>query len=97
MIELLAYITWPKQLLTNVTVNEILGEHNVEKQISDSRGDVSIYLRGLGAQTLMLFQCAYLMADISSVQTSDLRDILDSLEALSCKHRRSKSDIACNL
>ncbi|TRX95306.1 hypothetical protein FHL15_003637 [Xylaria flabelliformis] len=59
---------WPNQPLTCAIVNEILGEHNVEKQISDSRGD-----------------CAYLMADISSVQTSDLRDILDSLEALSSR------------
>ncbi|KAJ8120449.1 hypothetical protein ONZ43_g2844 [Nemania bipapillata] len=49
-------------------VNEILGEHNVDKQISDSRGD-----------------CAYLMADVSNVQTSDLREILDSLEALSSR------------
>ncbi|KAI1261274.1 D-3-phosphoglycerate dehydrogenase 1 [Xylariaceae sp. FL1019] len=49
-------------------VNEILGDHNVEKQISDSRGDY-----------------AYLMADVSSVQNSDLREILDSLEALSSR------------
>ncbi|KAI0157481.1 D-3-phosphoglycerate dehydrogenase 1 [Xylariaceae sp. FL1272] len=49
-------------------VNEILGDHNVEKQISDSRGDY-----------------AYLMADVSDVQTSDLREILDSLEALSSR------------
>ncbi|KAI0866139.1 D-3-phosphoglycerate dehydrogenase 1 [Xylaria cubensis] len=62
-------MTWPNhQPLTCAIVNEILGEHNVEKQISDSRGDF-----------------AYLMADISSVQTSDLRDILDSLEALSSR------------
>ncbi|KAJ2993341.1 hypothetical protein NUW58_g1869 [Xylaria curta] len=58
----------PTQLLTSATVNEILGEHNVDKQISDSRGD-----------------CAYLMADVSDVQTSDLREILDSLEALSSR------------
>ncbi|KAJ6438711.1 myosin V [Purpureocillium lavendulum] len=47
-------------------VNEILGDHNVDKQISDSRGDV-----------------AYLMADISNVQYSQIKDISDSLEALS--------------
>ncbi|KAI2473764.1 hypothetical protein F4781DRAFT_378735 [Annulohypoxylon bovei var. microspora] len=46
-------------------VNEILGNHNVDKQISDSRGDL-----------------AYLMADVSDVQTSDLKEISDSLEAL---------------
>ncbi|KAI1503518.1 D-3-phosphoglycerate dehydrogenase [Biscogniauxia marginata] len=46
-------------------VNEVLSNHNVDKQISDSRGDL-----------------AYLMADVSNVRTSDLRDIYDSLEAL---------------
>ncbi|KAI1636925.1 D-3-phosphoglycerate dehydrogenase [Biscogniauxia mediterranea] len=49
-------------------VNEILGNHNVDKQISDSKGNF-----------------AYLMADVSDVQTSDLRDIYDSLEALSSR------------
>ncbi|KAI1809167.1 D-3-phosphoglycerate dehydrogenase 1 [Poronia punctata] len=49
-------------------VNEILGGHNVDKQISDSRGD-----------------CAYLMADVSNVQNSDLREILDNLEGLSSR------------
>ncbi|KAI0129273.1 hypothetical protein F4776DRAFT_664665 [Hypoxylon sp. NC0597] len=49
-------------------VNEILGNHNVDKQISDSRGDL-----------------AYLMADVSDVQTSDLKEIHDSLETLSSR------------
>ncbi|KAI1106110.1 hypothetical protein F4804DRAFT_302332 [Jackrogersella minutella] len=49
-------------------VNEILGGHNVDKQISDSRGDV-----------------AYLMADVSDVQTSDLKEISDALEGLSSR------------
>lgn len=49
-------------------VNEILGNHNVDKQISDSRGDV-----------------AYLMADVSSVGTEEIKDISDSLEALSSR------------
>lgn len=49
-------------------VNEILGNHNVDKQISDSKGDV-----------------AYMMADVSDVQTDDLKEISESLEALSCK------------
>jgi D-3-phosphoglycerate dehydrogenase len=30
-------------------------------------------------------QVAYLMADISNVQLSDIKEISDSLEALSCK------------
>ncbi|KAF7562570.1 hypothetical protein G7046_g1556 [Stylonectria norvegica] len=47
-------------------VNEILGDHNVDKQISDSRGDV-----------------AYLMADVSNVRYEQIKDISESLEALS--------------
>ncbi|KAE8444375.1 Phosphoglycerate dehydrogenase ser3 [Mollisiaceae sp. DMI_Dod_QoI] len=46
-------------------VNEILGDHNVDKQITDNKGDV-----------------AYLMADISDVNTTEIREIFDSLEAL---------------
>lgn len=49
-------------------VNEILGNHNVDKQISDSRGDV-----------------AYLMADVSDVGTAEIKDISESLEALSSR------------
>ncbi|PHH80171.1 hypothetical protein CDD83_3791 [Cordyceps sp. RAO-2017] len=49
-------------------VNEILGDHNVDKQISDSRGDV-----------------AYLMADISKVQYGEIKQISDSLDALSSR------------
>jgi D-3-phosphoglycerate dehydrogenase len=49
-------------------VNEILGDHNVDKQITDNKGDV-----------------AYLMADISNVRLSDIKEISDSLEALSSR------------
>ncbi|KAL2169608.1 hypothetical protein VTG60DRAFT_5833 [Thermothelomyces hinnuleus] len=49
-------------------VNEILAEHNVDKQISDSKGDI-----------------AYLMADISDVKTEDIKEIRDSLDALSSR------------
>ncbi|KKA25973.1 hypothetical protein TD95_002154 [Thielaviopsis punctulata] len=49
-------------------VNEILGEHNVDKQISDSKDDI-----------------AYLMADVSNVLQSDLKDLLASLESLSSR------------
>ncbi|PGH29569.1 phosphoglycerate dehydrogenase [[Emmonsia] crescens] len=48
-------------------VNEILGDHNVDKQMTDSRGDV-----------------AYLMADISDVHTSDIKDLYEKLERLPC-------------
>ncbi|KAK4105007.1 hypothetical protein N658DRAFT_493126 [Parathielavia hyrcaniae] len=51
-------------------VNEILaaGEHNVDKQTSDSKGDV-----------------AYLMADVSNVETEQIKDIRDSLDSLSSR------------
>lgn len=49
-------------------VNEILGDHNVDKQITDNKGDV-----------------AYLMADISDVKLSDIKEISDSLETLSSR------------
>ncbi|KAJ4306526.1 D-3-phosphoglycerate dehydrogenase 2 [Collariella sp. IMI 366227] len=49
-------------------VNEILAEHNVDKQISDSKGDV-----------------AYLMADVSSVKTEDIKEIRDNLDLLSSR------------
>ncbi|KAL9641377.1 MAG: hypothetical protein Q9204_000012 [Flavoplaca sp. TL-2023a] len=48
-------------------VNEILGDHNVDKQTTDSRGDV-----------------AYLMADISDVNASVIKDLYQRLESLSC-------------
>ncbi|KKY25541.1 putative d-3-phosphoglycerate dehydrogenase [Phaeomoniella chlamydospora] len=46
-------------------VNELLGDHNVDKQMTDSRGDV-----------------AYLMADISNVNASQIKELYDSFEAL---------------
>ncbi|EEY13908.1 D-3-phosphoglycerate dehydrogenase [Verticillium alfalfae VaMs.102] len=49
-------------------VNEILGNHNVDKQITDSRGDI-----------------AYLMADVSSVKASDIKEISDGLDSLSSR------------
>ncbi|KUL83408.1 hypothetical protein ZTR_10855 [Talaromyces verruculosus] len=47
-------------------VNEILGDHNVDKQMTDSRDDV-----------------AYLMADISKVDTPTIKDLYAKLESLS--------------
>ncbi|GLI76766.1 D-3-phosphoglycerate dehydrogenase 2 [Penicillium ochrochloron] len=49
-------------------VNEILGDHNVDKQMTDSRGDV-----------------AYLMADISDVNTTQIKELYQSLESLSSR------------
>lgn len=45
------------------TVNNILSNHNIEKQFTDSRGDV-----------------AYLMADISDVDLSDIKSLYEQLE-----------------
>ncbi|KAL1969084.1 hypothetical protein VTN77DRAFT_918 [Rasamsonia byssochlamydoides] len=49
-------------------VNEILSDHNVDKQMTDSRGDV-----------------AYLMADISDVDTATIKDLYERLESLSSR------------
>jgi D-3-phosphoglycerate dehydrogenase len=51
-------------------VNDILGHHNVDKQMTDSRGDV-----------------AYLMADISNVNVSEIKDLYQSLEDLGSRIR----------
>lgn len=51
-------------------MNGILLHHNIEKQMSDSRGEV-----------------AYLMADISEVKESEIRDLFQSLQELSCKFK----------
>ena len=51
-------------------VNEILGGHNVDKQMTDSRGEV-----------------AYLMADISSVNVREVKDLYQSLEDLGSRIR----------
>ncbi|EMG49543.1 SER3 D-3-phosphoglycerate dehydrogenase 1 [Candida maltosa Xu316] len=45
------------------TVNNILSNHNIEKQFSDSQGDI-----------------AYLMADISDVDMSDIQSLYEQLE-----------------
>ncbi|SCU91570.1 LADA_0F10748g1_1 [Lachancea dasiensis] len=50
------------------TVNNILSNHNIEKQFSDSQGDI-----------------AYLMADISSVDQSGIKEIYDQLNATEYK------------
>ncbi|CAG62881.1 uncharacterized protein GVI51_M12793 [Nakaseomyces glabratus] len=50
------------------TVNNILSNHNIEKQFSDSCGEI-----------------AYLMADISDVNQSDIKQIYDELDKTSSK------------
>ncbi|CAI4065551.1 hypothetical protein SUVZ_09G0900 [Saccharomyces uvarum] len=50
------------------TVNNILSDHNIEKQFSDSHGEI-----------------AYLMADISSVNQSEIKDIYEQLNQTSAK------------
>lgn len=66
-------------------VNEIFGDHNVDKQMTDSRGDVGFILHPLNPQILTCYQVAYLMADISDVSTSVITELYQSLESLSCK------------
>ncbi len=67
------------------TVNEILGDHNVDKQMTDSRGDVGFVSSLLHQHMLTCVQVAYLMADISDVSTSVIKELYQSLESLSCK------------
>lgn len=50
------------------TVNNILSNHNIEKQFSDSSGEI-----------------AYLMADISDVNQSDIKEIYDELNKTEAK------------
>ncbi|KAG8532005.1 D-3-phosphoglycerate dehydrogenase 2 [Bacidia gigantensis] len=52
------------------TVNEILSAHNVDKQITDSTGDV-----------------AYLMADISKVNSTIIKDLYQRLESVNSRIR----------
>jgi len=66
-------------------VNEIFGDHNVDKQMTDSRGDVGFISPFLHPQILTSSQVAYLMADISDVSTSVIKELYQSLESLSCK------------
>ena len=51
-------------------VNEVLADHNVDKQMTDSRGEV-----------------AYLMADISNVNTSEITALYQNLEDLGSRIR----------
>ena len=51
-------------------VNEILGDHNVDKQMTDARGDV-----------------AYLMADVSNVNVSEIKNLYQNLEDLGSRIR----------
>jgi D-3-phosphoglycerate dehydrogenase len=71
-------------------VNEILGDHNVDKQITDNKDDVSFETSLYDVHRLTQDQVAYLMADISDVAISDIREISDALEALPCKYPRSR-------
>ena len=68
-------------------VNEIIGDHNVDKQMTDSRGDVSsLDQRAINEkQAANRTQVAYLMADISNVDTATIKDLYERLENLPCK------------
>jgi len=49
-------------------VNQILGDHNVDKQTTDSKGEI-----------------AYLLADISDVNTSAIKELFQKLESVSSR------------
>lgn len=67
------------------SVNEVLGDHNVDKQMTDSRGEVCPLISYTdGSLRLTTFQVAYLMADISNVNVRDISDLYHRLESLSC-------------
>ena len=66
-------------------VNEILGDHNVDKQMTDSRGDVKLYPASARSLHADETQVAYLMADISDVSGSLVKELYQSLESLSCE------------
>ena len=65
-------------------VNAILSNHNVDKQMTDSRGEVGTYR--LEAECMAdVLKVAYLMADISDVNVAVIRDLYQRLESLSCR------------
>lgn len=68
-------------------VNEIIGDHNVDKQMTDSRGDVSSLAQPAinEKRAANRTQVAYLMADISNVDTATIKDLYERLESLPCK------------
>lgn len=72
-------------VLLTEAVNEIFGDHNVDKQMTDSRGDVGFLPHPLNPEIFTCSQVAYLMADISDVSTSVIKELYQSLESLSCK------------
>ena len=70
------------------SVNAILGDHNVDKQMTDSLGEVgSTRIRFMCFLCLLnwifFVQVAYLMADISHVDHDQIKDLYESLEGLS--------------
>jgi D-3-phosphoglycerate dehydrogenase len=73
-------------VLTFDIVNEILGDHNVDKQMTDSRGDVchDTPIRSFKYCDAKFVQVAYLMADISNVDNATIKELYERLESLSC-------------
>ena len=67
-----------------MVVNEILSDHNVDKQMTDSRGDVSGQARKQTILAQLRAQVAYLMTDISDVDHAKIKDLYERLENLSC-------------
>jgi len=65
-------------------VNEVLGDHNVDKQMTDSRGEVCKDHTSPHITILTFLQVAYLMADISNVNNSEIKDLYHKLDGLGC-------------
>lgn len=66
-----------------------MGDHNVDKQMTDSRGEVCSPAGAKMLSILILFQVAYLMADLSDVNITVIKDLYQRLEELDCKKRAS--------
>lgn len=70
-------------------VNQILGDHNVDKQMTDSRGEVCSFISATILFILIFLQVAYLMADLSDVNIAVIKDLYQRLEELDCKNGAS--------
>lgn len=72
-------------------MNEALSDHNVDKQMTDSRGDVCCRHENRDRRELTIAKVAYLLADISNVDTVTIKDLYERLECLSCTPLKSSS------
>lgn len=62
-----------------------MGDHNVDKQMTDSRDEVCSPAGVKVLYILIFVQVAYLMADLSDVNITVIKDLYQRLEELDCK------------